>query len=85
MRITVKLFAILKDRAGTAETTLDLPPGSTIATAAGLMAEKFPSISDLLSRSAFALNRQYATADHPLADGDELAILPAVSGGSQSP
>lgn len=81
MHVTVKLFAILRERAGTSQTILSLPVGSTVAQAAEMLGEKFPAISSLIGKSAFAVNLQYADADRLLSDGDELAMIPAVSGG----
>lgn len=83
MTITVRLFAMLKEQAGRAEVELDLAPGATARealTAAGTAA----GISDLLDRMpvALAVNREYAKPDVVLADGDELAVIPPVSGGA---
>jgi molybdopterin converting factor subunit 1 len=81
VRITVKFFAILRDRAKTSETMLDLPPHSNIAAAMEKLAEQFPVIANDLNRVAIAVNRNYAKADALLHDGDELALIPPVSGG----
>jgi MoaE-MoaD fusion protein len=82
MHITVKLFAVVRERAGTPEAILDLPAGATVAAAAAILGERFPSIGDLLKKTAFAVNCEYAPLERPLADGDEMALIPAVSGGS---
>jgi molybdopterin synthase catalytic subunit len=81
MTVTVKLFAILRDRAGTAELSLTLPPGATVARAAEALAERLPAVRDFLPRVAYAVNRSYAKPDARLSDGDELALIPPVSGG----
>lgn len=82
MRITVKLFAILKDRAGAAQAILeDLPPGATVIQAAHALAERFPNIASDLDHVAFAVNRCYTKPQAILKDGDELALIPPVSGG----
>jgi molybdopterin synthase catalytic subunit len=80
MRINVKLFAILRDRAGVAEATLELPSDATAATAAAQLTQLYPAIG-ALPRLAYAVNRSYAPASTVLADGDELALIPPVSGG----
>ncbi len=76
MEITVRLFAMLRERAGTSEVTLDLPEGARVSDAldslAGL-AEGLPLV--------MAVNREYADADQLLAADDELALIPPVSGG----
>ena len=81
MQITVKLFAILRDRARTSEIALELPRGSATSVALESIATKFPSIKDLLPRAAVAINREYASRETTLNDGDELALIPPVSGG----
>lgn len=81
MRIHVKLFAILRDAAGTAELTLDLPDGATVHTANLALGEKVPPLKEHLLHTGFAVNRTYAGPGQVLADGDELAAIPPVSGG----
>jgi molybdopterin converting factor subunit 1 len=80
MRIHVKLFAILRERAGIAQTTLELPVDSSAAAAAQRLAERYPAVGDF-SRIAYAINRSYVPPTAVLADGDELALIPPVSGG----
>ena len=79
MRVTVRLFAMLRERAGAPEVTLELPDGARVSDAldslAGL-AEGIPLV--------MAVNREYAEADHVLDAGDELALIPPVSGGETS-
>jgi molybdopterin converting factor subunit 1 len=81
MQIRVKFFAILRDLAGVPEASLDLPDNSSISIAAQHLAERFPPIQQHLPRVAYALNRTYVKPDAQLHDGDELALIPPVSGG----
>ena len=81
MRITVKLFAIVRERAGQSELTLELPAGSAVAAASEALALQLPAVKNLLARAAFAINQTYAARDAMLHDGDELAVIPPVSGG----
>ena len=81
MQINVKLFAILRDRAGTSDIALELPRGSATSVALESIATQLPSIKDLLPRAAVAINREYVSRDTTLNDGDELALIPPVSGG----
>jgi molybdopterin converting factor subunit 1 len=81
MRITVKLFAIVRDRAGQSELAIDMPEGGDVAAARAALLQRLPSLSGLLDRVAFAVNRSYVAADSILHDGDELAVIPPVSGG----
>lgn len=81
MRITVRFFAILKDRAGVAETSLELPADATVRDALSLLVKRFPDIERDVKRIALAVNRAYVKLDEALRDGDELALIPPVSGG----
>jgi len=81
MMIRVRLFAILRDRAGTPELTLELASGAIASTVVARIAEQVPTIRELLPRVAIAVNREYVKPDHVLQDGDELALIPPVSGG----
>lgn len=79
-RVTVRLFAGLRERAGTGSTVLELPDGAVAGDVWAQLAlgEQPPGI-------AFAVNRRYADADAVLAEGDEVALIPPVSGGSDEP
>lgn len=81
MQVTVRLFAILRDRAGVSEFALPLGDRATVAAAESALLERYPSLQEFLPRSAFAVNREYAPRSAALNDGDELAIIPPVSGG----
>ena len=81
VRISVKFFAILKDRAGVAGSTIELPDQSNVSAAVESIANQFPSIRNELKRAAFAVNRNYTQSNTILTDGDELALIPPVSGG----
>lgn len=81
MTVHVKLFALLRDRAGVAELTLDLPAATDVSAAAASLAGRFPALAGFLPRVAYAVNREYVPASTPLHDGDELALIPPVSGG----
>ncbi len=81
MQINVKLFALLRERAGVSGFALDLPDGATVASAREPLLAQFPALHQHLARCAYAVNRSYAGADAVLNDGDELALIPPVSGG----
>ena len=81
MRITVLLFARLRDIAGTANLDRNLPEDSTARFLWKTLVQDFPdfeSYSDVIST---AVNEEYARIDSELSDGDEVAFLPPVSGG----
>lgn len=81
MRIDVKLFAVVKEKAGVAEVVLVLPEDATVNHALQLLRDGHPNVVTILSRCAVAVNRAYVPRQTELHDGDELAIIPPVSGG----
>jgi len=81
MLIRIKLFAIVKERAGVAEAALELADGSDVAAAEAALTDMFPAIGGLLRQAAYAVNREYVNAATVLHNGDELAVIPPVSGG----
>ena len=81
MKVNLHLFAVLRERAGISELSLDLPDGATVQTARTAMIAACPALADLAPRVAFAINRSYAPLSAILRDGDELAAIPPVSGG----
>lgn len=81
MRVTVKLFARLRDIAGTSEFARDVAPGSTIGTVWRDLAGEFPELANYERSISSALNADYAKMNQVLSDGDEVAFLPPVSGG----
>ena len=85
MRVSVRLFAILRERAGADELEIDLPEGATVAQALDALREQ-PGLDEPLERIrvAMAVNREYAGPETPLAPGDELALVPPVSGGADA-
>jgi molybdopterin converting factor subunit 1 len=83
MTVSVRLFAILRERAGSDRVELQLPDGATVADALAALA-RLPALSDVLERLPvrMAVNRDYASPQTPLAAADELALIPPLSGGS---
>jgi MoaE-MoaD fusion protein len=79
VRVVVRLFAGLRERAGTGEQQVELAEGATAADAWASLADRLGERPDGL---VLAVNRRYAAEDTPLADGDEVALIPPVSGGS---
>jgi molybdopterin converting factor small subunit len=81
MTIHLKMFAILRDRSGAAEAELDLPDGADVLQAMAEAGRRFPNMATLLPGVAVAVNLDYSQRQAILHDGDELALIPAVSGG----
>jgi molybdopterin converting factor subunit 1 len=80
MVVRIRLFALLRERAGTNELALELPDGARVRDA---LAD--PALTSLAGGLplVMAVNREYASEDAPLAPGDELALIPPVSGGAE--
>ncbi len=81
LRIRVRLFARQRELAGTREVNLELADGATIEDAWAALAAQVPAIASGRAFVRFARNGEYADAETPLADGDEVACIPPISGG----
>jgi molybdopterin converting factor subunit 1 len=81
MRITVRLFARLREITGTSELSRDIAPGSTIGSVWQQLAGEFPALIPYERSISSAVNADYAHMDTRLQEGDEVAFLPPVSGG----
>ena len=81
MRVTVRLFARLRDIAGASEMARELPAGATIGDLWRQLAGEFPEFASYERSISSAINADYARMDHVIGDGDEIAFLPPVSGG----
>jgi molybdopterin converting factor subunit 1 len=81
MLVTVRLFARLREIAGTGELTQELPAGATAETAWQLLAARYPELAAYERVASCAVNEEYARFSTALNDGDEVAFLPPVSGG----
>src|ERR671916_496907 len=80
MRLTVRLFAGLRERAGTDRLEVELPAGATVADLLAAMGET--PVGALAPRACVvAVNRTYAAPGDAIAEGDEVALVPPVSGG----
>lgn len=85
MRVRVLLFGQLKDIVGKSEELLELAPESDITALMTQYRRRFPSFERLASSIACAVNQEYAQGTHALKDGDEVGLLPPVSGGKEAP
>jgi molybdopterin synthase catalytic subunit/molybdopterin converting factor small subunit len=77
VEVVVKLFAALRERAGTGERRLQLADGATAGDVWGAL-----ELGEEPRGLLYAVNREYAERAQPLADGDEVALIPPVSGGA---
>ena len=78
MRVTVHYFAVLRERVGQCEQSIEL----TAEVSVGALYEKiFPAGADGMLPVMFAVNQQYVDSGHTLEDGDEVAFIPPLGGG----
>ena len=82
MKLDVLYFAVLRERIQLDHETVELPAGASVRDARAAIAARHPSVAALLPGVQFAVNRVVAADTRALADGDELALLPPVAGGS---
>ena len=81
MHIHVKLFALLREAAGTDRITLDLPEGASVAQALAHVQQQHPVLAPYRENVRLALRMDFVDAAVSLSDGDELHLIPPVSGG----
>ncbi len=79
--IKVLFFGAAADRAGTRETGLDVRDGATLEEIWPLIVERHADLAPMIDTLAFAVNGEYARAHEAVSPGDEVAVLPPVSGG----
>ena len=82
MRVTVKLFASYKEKAGRSEIQMELPEDATVASATSEVLRLYPRVTGDASRLMVAVNEEYQEHDFRLSEGDEVALIPPVSGGA---
>ena len=81
MRVTVRLFARLREIVGVNELTREIPIDSTVIVVWDELAREFPELVAYQDSISTAVNTEYARMDAALMEGDEIAFLPPVSGG----
>jgi molybdopterin converting factor subunit 1 len=81
MKVKVKLFAILRERAGTAEFIKEIEKGSTVAELWAALQQDYPKLAVPGLRLLYAVNQDYVKPDRILNNGDEVVFIPPVSGG----
>ncbi|NJK29805.1 MAG: MoaD/ThiS family protein [Acaryochloris sp. RU_4_1] len=81
IKITIKLFAAYQDVIGLPELTLELPPGSTVGQVGEYVWTQYPVLASLKSVTHFGVNLNFVPADTLLQTGDEVVLIPPVSGG----
>jgi molybdopterin synthase catalytic subunit len=85
MRVQLLLFGGLKDLAGRDKETLDLPDDATVGDLLERCRTHMPALQEYLGKVAVAVNQEYAARSLQLQEMDEVALIPPVSGGADSP
>ena len=81
MKVRVRCFAAAREIVGTGDLVVELPEGSTLSQLLEQIQRQFPRLEGLAGSLLFSVNREYAPFDKTLAAGDEVALIPPVSGG----
>jgi molybdopterin converting factor subunit 1 len=81
MTVKIRLFAYLKDAVGEPEIVLPVARAAKVKEVRELLRQKYAGITPVLEKSLIAVNGEYAPPDRPLFPGDEVAVIPPVSGG----
>ena len=81
IRITALLFGQAREWTGASDLDIELEAPATVESAFAMLKARQPRLAEMERSLLFAVNEEYASLSHPLADGDRLAVLPPVSGG----
>ena len=81
MRVKVRFFAVLRERAGASEITKEITEGSTVGDLWEALRREYPRLAPAKMALLYAVNRDYVSVSRVLKDQDEVAFVPPVSGG----
>jgi molybdopterin converting factor subunit 1 len=81
MTIRVQLFAVTREAAGTGNCSIDLKPGDTVVQLLDQLCSRYPAIGPHRLFLRVAVNRNYSALTSVLRDGDDVAVIPPMSGG----
>jgi molybdopterin synthase catalytic subunit len=79
--VNVRLFAGLREMIGERDVELALPDGATVGELRTRIGEQFPIVRPFLTTLVCAVDEEYVPSDHVLHEGDQVALIPPVSGG----
>jgi molybdopterin synthase catalytic subunit len=81
--VNVRLFASLREMIGERDITMDLPDGATVGQLRDQLADRYPIVRAFLPTLVCAVGEEYVPVEHVLREGDFVAVIPPVSGGSR--
>ncbi len=82
MKAKVRFFARLRELAGQGEIEVEVGEGLTVADLFQALCARYPALEEYEGRLMFAVNAEYAQPSRPLRGGEEVALIPPVSGGA---
>src|SRR5689334_11650747 len=85
MQVRVLYFAVFREQIGREDDIVALPDGAQVRDAITALAKRYPAIDRLRGRFRVAVNQDFSDDDRVLVHGDELALIPPVAGGADSP
>jgi molybdopterin converting factor subunit 1 len=81
VKVRVRLFASFREAVGSGTLAWDTPEGSRVSDVVAALRETYPGLGPAAEKALLAVNQEYVGGDLQLHDGDELALIPPVSGG----
>ena len=82
MKLTVRFFALYRDQTGVSTIVLNLPKTTTVRKLLRILKNQYPSLAPSVVDIMVAVNAEYSGEDTVLSEGDEVALIPPVSGGT---
>jgi molybdopterin synthase sulfur carrier subunit len=79
--VTVKLFAIYREVIGSEEISLEFPADAPVSNVLDVLIDRYPQLARWRSITQFGIDREFVTADTMMSDGNEIVLIPPVSGG----
>ena len=81
MKLEVKLFAVARQRVGADSVTIEVADDARVSDVRQALSQQYPALSDVMRLMMVAVATDYASDDTPLRPGQEIALIPPVSGG----
>ena len=81
MKTRVQLFAVLRDIVGQNEVVISVPPHSTVSSLIDALVQQYSQIAEWRKHIRIAVNQEYVSHDYLLKEGDDVVVIPPVSGG----
>ena len=83
MQVMVKLFALMREKVGTDTVHLEVPEGARMVDVAAALRRQYPALDPYLTQVRYAIQMDFVDAETMVTAGDEVALIPPVSGGTE--